>query len=176
MSVLPLTRRDVTAGSQPVAGCPVGLCAGHLAQAVEWFAAESRMPIEMQLGRPCSGCDLKALRASMDGAVICQACGHTETVPAEDLSFEPFEQPAQQVEVVYYMRFADRIKIGTTVDLPRRLGDLHCDALLGYELGGHDLEKRRHRQFFRSRVIPHREWFFQSEELLAHIAALPCVG
>ena len=60
--------------------------------------------------------------------------------------------------VVYYIRFGDRIKIGTTGNLTGRLMTLPHDELLATEPGGIELEKQRHRQFAAD-LVAGREWF-----------------
>ena len=70
-------------------------------------------------------------------------------------------------EVVYYIKFGDRIKIGTTRNLRQRRINLPCDSVLAAEPGGRPLERERHAQFASSRVIG--EWFEPSPDLLAHI-------
>lgn len=78
--------------------------------------------------------------------------------------------------VVYYVRVADHIKIGTTRNIAQRMKDLYLDhmpnALLATELGGADLESARHREFSEDRVYANRELFHPSPRLLAWIALL----
>lgn len=76
------------------------------------------------------------------------------------------------MEVVYYLRFADRIKIGTSARPRQRLGAIRHDELLAFELGGRSLEQQRHRQF--SALREGGEWFRAAPELRAHVAALDC--
>lgn len=49
--------------------------------------------------------------------------------------------------VVYYLRFGDRIKIGTTTNLRTRLISVPCDEVLAVEPGSYALERERHEQF-----------------------------
>lgn len=79
--------------------------------------------------------------------------------------------PCDTGEVVYYIRFGDRIKIGTTANLHRRLQDLPYDELLATEPGGRELERVRHEQFRACRAVG--EWHFLDSHLLSHIAKLP---
>lgn len=74
-------------------------------------------------------------------------------------------------ELVYYVRFGDRIKIGTTKNLMARLQTLPCDEILATEPGGPELERQRHQQFAAD-LVSGREWFNPSEPLIAHIAGL----
>lgn len=73
-------------------------------------------------------------------------------------------------QVVYYILFADRVKIGTTSNLRRRLTHLPHDKLLAVELGGYDIEAERHQQFHDLRITG--EWFQYVDPLLGHITAL----
>ncbi|SHQ53251.1 Uncharacterised protein [Mycobacteroides abscessus subsp. abscessus] len=69
--------------------------------------------------------------------------------------------------VVYYLRFGDRIKIGTTRHLWKRLEQLPHDKLLAVEPGDTRLERRRHLEFASDHIKG--EWFAESKRLLAHI-------
>lgn len=82
-----------------------------------------------------------------------------------------FLDPRQHNGVVYYVRFGDRIKIGTTINLASRMTAIPHDEILATEVGGRDIEQRRHRQFGHCRI--HGEWFRGDDtKLLAHIAKL----
>lgn len=72
--------------------------------------------------------------------------------------------------IVYYIRFGDRVKIGTTTNLKARLGVVPHDEVLATEPGGRDVERARHVQFAATRIT--REWFAYSTELKQHIARL----
>ncbi len=76
------------------------------------------------------------------------------------------------MEVVYYLRYADRIKIGTSGRPRQRVAAIRHDELLAFELGGRSLEQQRHRQF--AALREGGEWFRAGPELLKHIAALDC--
>jgi len=71
---------------------------------------------------------------------------------------------------VYYLRFGDRIKIGTTSDLKTRLTGVPHDEVLALEPGSYDVERARQRQF--GALWIRREWYRPGEALLAHIAAV----
>ncbi|MFK0045520.1 GIY-YIG nuclease family protein [Streptomyces sp. NPDC090741] len=82
----------------------------------------------------------------------------------------PVSECDDRKNVVYYIRFGDRIKIGTTKDLRRRLAALPHDELLAVEPGGYDIEASRHRQF-----QPHRisgDWFKAHADLASHAACV----
>lgn len=72
--------------------------------------------------------------------------------------------------VVYYVRIGHFVKIGTTVDMAGRMSSLQPDEILATELGGYDLETQRHGQFAHVRAPKGREYFYPTDELLAHIA------
>ncbi|WP_069751593.1 hypothetical protein [Streptomyces sp. EN16] len=74
--------------------------------------------------------------------------------------------------IVYYMRRADFIKIGTTTDPHSRFSSLRPDEILAFEPGGPDDEYLRHRQFLWCRVGKRSEYFRQTQKLLAHIDTL----
>lgn len=71
------------------------------------------------------------------------------------------------LECVYYIRFGDRIKIGTTKNLLNRLVAIPYDEVLAIEPGGFGLESLRHKDFGAHRI--NGEWFNNSPEILAHI-------
>lgn len=93
------------------------------------------------------------------------------TSPVPEISDQP-SQPAHadKVAVVYYLKFADRIKIGTTTNLKVRLTAIPHDEVLATEPGGYKLEKARHAQFAEARI--RGEWFQATTELLAHAQRL----
>lgn len=76
--------------------------------------------------------------------------------------------------IVYYVRLTgDRIKIGTTTNMVRRMTSLRVRVadVLATEPGGYDVEAARHRQFGHLRH-GRLEHFDVDAGLLAHIAAV----
>lgn len=73
-------------------------------------------------------------------------------------------------EVVYYMRFADRVKIGYSTNLAKRLRHVPNDELLATEPGTMKTEAARHEQFSELRITG--EWFQYVEPLTDHIDGL----
>jgi hypothetical protein len=73
-------------------------------------------------------------------------------------------------QVVYYLRLGNRIKIGTSTNLPTRLLALPHDEVLAVEPGGNAVEHNRHLQFAKHRKTG--EWFASSPELREHIASV----
>lgn len=78
----------------------------------------------------------------------------------------------ERKSIVYYIRRADLIKIGTTTDPHGRFSDLRPDEILAFEPGGPQVEAQRHRQFSWCRVGKRSEYFRQTPGLLGHIANL----
>ena len=71
-----------------------------------------------------------------------------------------------RVDVVYYVRWRDRVKIGTSAAPRRRLAALPVEEVLAFERGDRSVERRRHEQFAAHR-FPRTEWFALHDELIA---------
>lgn len=82
----------------------------------------------------------------------------------------PVSERDDRKNVIYYIRFGNRVKIGTTKDLRTRLARLPYDELLAVEPGGYDVEASRHRQFQLHRVSG--DWFKPHADLVAHAARI----
>ena len=125
------------------------------------------MPKTDLLPGPCNLCaSREGIR--IDGCWVCSSCGwRYGDVPDYDL-------PVPQVEVVYYIRYDRRVKIGTSARPRRRLASIRHEELLAFERGGRQLEQRRHREF--ASVREGGEWFTLDDELGAHVAALREMG
>lgn len=82
------------------------------------------------------------------------------------------ERATERTSVVYYVRWQNLIKIGTTIQLKARLTALGLPGLqvLATEPGGFELEHQRHRQFAAHRQDG--EWFVAGPDLLEHIEQL----
>ena len=83
---------------------------------------------------------------------------------------QPARRPHAHGPLVYYLRFGDRIKIGTTTNLRERLTSIPHDELLATERGNHALEHARHLEFATDRITG--EWFHSSPRLMQHIQQL----
>ena len=144
------------------ADAPVALCEGHLAAAAEWCDAEQGLTDV--LPSPCRLCGSR-LGIRYPSGWLCAVCEwrHGE-VPDADIA-------PPRVDVVYYLRYADRVKIGTSANPRQRFGAIWHDELLAFERGGRALEQRRHRQFAEDRYAG-TEWFRRSAALTAHIDVL----
>jgi hypothetical protein len=143
-------------------GAPVPLCAGHLALAHDWLEAEVGDPDV--LPSPCVICGSQ-LGVRLASSWVCGVCEwrHGEVPDAE--------LPPPRIDVVYYIQFDDRIKIGTSTNPRQRLARLWHQELLAFERGGRSLEHQRHEQFAADRW-PGTEWFHRTDELVAHVAVL----
>lgn len=96
----------------------------------------------------------------------------TESLALERATVRPLQERTQAVEHVYYVRFADRVKIGFSTSLPTRIANLPVDEVLAVEPGGRQLEQMRHAQFAVARIYTNREWFVLTDELRSHCAML----
>ena len=80
------------------------------------------------------------------------------------------ELPTPRIDVVYYLRWRDRVKIGTTRNPRQRLAVIVHEELLAFERGDRARERERHLQFAALRLGG--EWFDADPALLAHATAL----
>jgi hypothetical protein len=144
------------------AGAPVPLCEAHLAMAGEWAGEE--YGLTDVLPSPCLLCGSR-LGVHYASGWLCAVCEwRYGEIPDGELA-------PPRVDVVYYLGYADRIKIGTSANPRQRLSAIWHDELLAFERGGRALEQRRHAQFAADRH-PRTEWFRRSEALTDHIAVL----
>jgi hypothetical protein len=147
----------------PVAAdAPVALCEAHLAAAGEW--ADAQYGVTDALPSPCRLCGSR-LGVRYPSGWLCAVCEwRYGDLPDDDIA-------PPRVDVVYYLRYDDRVKIGTSGNPRQRFGAIWHDELLAFERGGRALEQRRHVQFAADR-FPGTEWFRRSDALTAHIAVL----
>lgn len=81
------------------------------------------------------------------------------------------ESATPRVDVVYYIRFKNQVKIGTSATVRSRIASLPHDEVLAFERGDRTRERQRHEQFAAYRIVG-TEWFHVHPELDAHIAQL----
>jgi hypothetical protein len=119
-----------------------------------------------RLPAPCAACG-HLVGARSPAGWICVRCEwRVGDVPDPELiALGP------RVDVVYYVRWRDQVKIGTTANARRRLAALPVEEVLAFELGDRTVERRRHAQFAAYR-FPRTEWFQVHDELLALTAEL----
>lgn len=125
------------------------------------------MVADTNLPGPCALCG-SASGLHVDGAWICAICGwRYGDSPDPDL-------PRPVVEVVYYLRYDRRVKIGTSRRPRQRLASIRHEELLAFERGGRSVEQQRHREF--ADIREGGEWFTQTDVLTAHVTTLRAVG
>ncbi|MFF1572376.1 GIY-YIG nuclease family protein [Leifsonia sp. NPDC058292] len=153
---------DSPCGAPVTANAPFDVCTTHLLVAYDWVAAE--VGVTDVLPSPCLACGSRVGVRYPSGWVCAMCEWRVGDIPDE-------QTPDARVDVVYYLRFRDRIKIGTTANPRQRFASLPHDEVLAFELGGRSLEQRRHAQFADHR-IPRTEWFELHDELAEHVADL----
>ncbi|MDQ1136488.1 hypothetical protein QE410_001287 [Microbacterium sp. SORGH_AS 1204] len=141
---------------------PVALCAWHAAVSADWVTAHDG--VTDVLPAPCRLCGSR-LGVRWPSGWLCAVCEWRIGDPVDD------ELPPPRVDVVYYLRYGDRIKIGTTAQPRRRLAAIWHDELLAFERGDRMVERRRHALFAEER-FERTEWFRRSPALDAHVASL----
>ena len=141
---------------------PLELCADHLEVAAEWVGR--RDGVTDVLPAACRLCGSR-LGVRWPSGWLCAVCEWRHGDPVDG------ELPPPRVDVVYYVRFRDRVKIGTSARPRQRLRAIRHDELLAFERGDRVLERRRHVQFAVERLGA-SEWFDRSPALDAHVAAL----
>jgi hypothetical protein len=149
---------------EPVAqGSPLPLCLGHLLDAHDFIADD--VGVTDLLPSPCVACGSR-LGVRYPSGWLCAICEWRVGDAAD-----PEDVAAVRVDVVYYLRFRDRIKIGTSANPRQRLASLRHDELLAFEPGDRALEQHRHAQFAAHR-LERSEWFAVNDALADHIAVL----
>jgi len=143
-------------------GAPISLCTQHLLVAHDWVVRD--VGVTDLLPSPCLACGSRTGIRYPSGW-ICAIC-EWRVGELPDGEAEP-----PRVDVVYYLRWRDRIKIGTSGNPRGRLAALPYEELLAFERGDRQLEQRRHAQFSGQR-IPGSEWFRVNDALLAHVDEL----
>ena len=154
---------DGGACALPVAAdAPLALCERHLALAADWVQRHDG--VTDLLPDPCRLCGSR-LGVRYPSGWICAVC---EWVVGQTVDGE---LPPVRVDVVYYLRLGERVKIGTTANPRQRLAALPYDELLAFERGDRAVEQRRHTQFAEYRIA-RSEWFAVNGVLAAHIDVL----
>ncbi len=139
---------------------PVPLCEWHLAVASEWD--QRHHGVTDTLPSPCAVCASR-LGVRYPSGWLCAVCEWRHGDIVDD------ELPPPRVDIVYYLRYADRIKIGTTSNPRQRLAAIWHDEVLAFERGDRAVERRRHAQFAADRFAG-TEWFHSSPALRQHVA------
>lgn len=149
-------------GDRAEVGAPLRLCVEHSALAGEW--SRRRDGVTDVLPTPCALCGSR-LGVRWPSAWLCAVCEWRLGEPIDG------ELPPPRVDVVYYLRYRDRVKIGTSAQPRQRLRAIRHEELLAFERGDRSVERRRHARFGADR-LGGSEWFTLSPELAAHVADL----
>lgn len=126
---------------------------------------------------PCPACGVAGLLVGLaNGIVKCQVadCDYSQSRNLFGAQRKKLMSiAAAESSVVYYMALGNRVKIGTSKNLAKRILTFNPEDCLAFEPGGRKLERDRHDQFNHLRVVG--EWFAQSPELVQHINGLTAV-
>ena len=153
------------AGAAAGGGGALGLCHDHALAVYEHVVGE--VGVTDALPSPCVACGSR-LGVRWPSAWLCAVCEwRYGELPDSD-------GPPPRVDVVYYIRFADRVKIGTSSNPRQRLAQLRHEEVLAFEPGARDVEQRRHAEFADLRLGG--EWFSHEGDLAEHITALARAG
>jgi hypothetical protein len=141
---------------------PLPLCELHLAVAAE-ASGDARGETDL-LPAPCLRCG-SPVGAHLPSGWICAVCEwrHGDILDGG--------VPAPRVDVVYYLGYRDRVKIGTTTNPRQRFAAIRHEEVRAFERGDRTREQQRHAQFAAER-LERSEWFVRSPALDAHIDAL----
>lgn len=117
---------------------------------------------------------MKAAGVELDEAAIAIAVklGRQKHLESRPGSWRRRHNAPERQSIVYYIRRADLIKIGTTISPFQRFSSLRPDEILAFEPGGPERESLRHREFAGCRVAKRGEYFRQAPSLLGHIEAM----
>lgn len=117
---------------------------------------------------------MKTAGVELDEAAISIAVklGRQKHLESQPDSWQKRHNAPERQSIVYYIRRANLIKIGTTVSPFRRFSSLRPDEILAFEPGGLECESLRHHQFASCRVAKRGEYFRQAPGLLVHIEAM----
>jgi hypothetical protein len=121
----------------PEAEYPTPLCARHIIDVIRAYQAQ----VTTMAGRP------------------------QELPPVEPEQW--LRLPDSRTHIVYFLRFGDRVKIGTTTAPERRFKDLPHDEVIGTIPGDVKVERQWHLVWADHRIVG--EWFQATPELLAAI-------
>lgn len=147
---------------RPVGDSPFALCPAHLALVAEWV--DNEVGTTDVMPGPCRACGSR-IGVRYPSAWVCAACEWRVGDVLDD------GLPPPRVDVVYYIRFRNRIKIGTTANPRQRLARLWHDEVLAFEKGDRLVEHRRHLEFAAWR-LDRSEWFLSAPALEEHVDRL----
>lgn len=152
-----------------------GICTEHMQEIAKAWVGD------IVQRRRCDGCgQITFAWDRVARVMVCTECLNVIVFPETDLerhlgtreSSLPERTERPRTDVVYYIAFGDRIKIGTTANLPGRMKVLPHDQLLAIEPGNQSRERQRHSQFSRLLIPGQQEWFRADADLVAHATAV----
>lgn len=137
---------------------PLPLCETHLAVAAEW--SSRTQGVTDALPSPCLACG-SPIGMHYPSGWVCAVCEwRYGDVPEDDVA-------PPRVDVVYYLRHGDRVKIGTTANPRQRFAAIWHEEVMAFERGDRRLERRRHEQFAADR-FGGSEWFRLTSAIAEH--------
>ena len=128
----------------------------HCPECLQWMIRDRKKDLFL-----CLGCGRKETRAEFTQTVRRNRLTAIPNQTSEKMLRQLLDEPSYGV--VYYVKFGDAVKIGTSMKLNTRLDVIPWDEVLLTEPGGYRLEKARHKKFARSHRM--REWFNLTPEL-----------
>jgi len=144
------------------AGSPLQLCTRHLFAAYDQVSGD--VGVTDVLPQPCAACGSR-VGVRYPNGWVCAICDWKVGEMPDD------DPVPQRVDIVYYLRVGETIKIGTSGNPRGRFTQLWHDELLAFERGGRPVEQRRHKQFGEFRHA-RTEYFAPHPALDRHIAEL----
>lgn len=118
-------------------------------------------------------CDRHMLRVYREVEGIVKGASMETRLRAVDVIAADGKAARSKPGFVYFIQFSDRVKIGFTEDVARRLRELPYDRVLAVTPGSLTQERRFHKQFRQMHV--RGEWFRAEPELIAFTATLQSV-
>lgn len=159
---------------------PVAACWEHMKVIAEFVADRRGEPSGLEREKiplPCPECDYLTLWRVV-GTEECRCrCGYVGQFGeirgalerAMAIRLQP-KRPDDRTSVVYFIRFGDRVKIGTTTNRRQRLASLPYDEVLAVTPGDVSHERALHARFRHLRVTG--EWFQDDPEIRQFVALL----
>lgn len=190
---------------------------GPSGRPIAWGSAsvpQAKRTMPKLAGVRCPKCSETLNRRAQNGRMACRHCGGTFTFAEVQQAISAREAASVDARArrerehmrtlaslaeserettenaIYYIRFRDAVKIGTSTNVAGRLADLPWEEVMALEPGGLAMEKLRHTQMQAHRL--QGEWFELSDEVRGliesvqesnvqwladqhpHLGALPC--
>jgi hypothetical protein len=138
---------------------PLPLCETHFAVAADW--SSRTQGVTDLLPSACLACGSR-IGARYPSGWVCAVCEwRYGDVPDSDVA-------PPRVDVVYYLRNGDRVKIGTTANPRQRFAAIWHEEVMAFERGDRRRERYRHEQFAADR-LGGSEWFDLTPAIAEHV-------